>query len=261
MGKEKNRINPYVLGVAGAALLTGAWLMRSLPLFIFVGIAPLFALTDRAQKDNRWNKLELVGVALAISLWAGWIFATEFLVNALLEAIAITVVFVGFTFVRQSLGARVGKIPLILFWLALEYLFLKLHFTNQVLFLADTLQLKKEWYAWTDQTGYLGLSLWILMVNFVLYLGSFQQGIRVPYLVLFIVLLIAPIIYSYTLTNESVLSRPAMEALYYTNQSEMPVYQDRGEWISRTAAWISVLIVLFAIVKHNTSKNERTKKN
>lgn len=254
MGKEKNKINPYVLGVGAAALLTGAWLMRSLPIFIFVGIAPLFALTDHAQKDNRWNKLELVGVALAISLWAGWVFASEFVVNALLEAIAITVVFVGFTAVRQWLGAKLGKLPLILFWLALEYVFLKLHFTNQVLFLADALQLKKEWYAWTDKTGYLGISLWILVVNFALYLGTLQQGIRVPYLVLFLVLLVAPIVYSYTLTNESVLGRAEMEVLYQTNQAASSSYQDKGEWITRTAAWISVLIILFAIVKHNTAK-------
>lgn len=255
MAKETNKINPYLLALIAVALLSAAWLMKSFPILIFAGLAPLFAITDYAQKENSWNKLETVGVALAISWWAGWMFAPTQIVASLVIAIALTLLFVIYAFTLQSLGQRLGKLPLILFWLALEYVVLKVKLGNEVLFLADSLQLKTSWYQWTGETGYLGLSLWILLANLMLYHGILQKGVQPIFLVAFGVIVVTPIIYSLVLTNAEPITRTVMTSFYETNEISVPgVYSERGEWISRTATWISVLIVLYAAVKRNTSK-------
>lgn len=254
MAKEKNKINPYVLCLMASALLVAAWLMRSFPVVIFAALAPLFAISDHAANDNVWNKLELAGVALAIAIWTGHLFAAGAVVYSLLQAIAVTLTFVAYAFTRQSLGARLGKLPLLLFWLALEYAFLKLQAASYVVFLADSMQLKTDWFRWTEKTGYLGVSLWILLANLTFYHALFQNGFRLPFLLAFIVIVVAPIVYSYSLNNTAI-DRTAMVSFYQGGGGALPAfYLEKGEWIPRTSAWISVLIILFALVKNNTTK-------
>jgi len=253
MGKQKSKPNVYLLFAIGTSLLVAAWLMRSFPLLIFAGLAPLFAISDHAEEDRIWNKLELVGVALAISLWAAHIFNTDFLIQSLIQCIALTLTFVTYTFARQNLGTRLGKLPLVLFWLALEYLFPKLRLHKEVSFLADSLVLKTDWYRWTIHTGYLGVSCWVLLTNLLFYHAIFQRGVQIPYLVLFCLAIAAPIVYSYTLDEQGI-GRLAMESLYANSEASTVVYAERGEWIVRTATWVSGLIILFTIVKSNTRK-------
>lgn len=254
MAKEKNKINPYALCLLACALLVAAWLMRSFPVVIFAALAPLLAISDHAAKDNVWNKLELAGVAVAIAIWAGHLFAAGAVVYSLLQAIAVTLTFVVYAFTRQSLGARLGKLPLLLFWLALEYAFLKLQVASYVIFLADSMQLKTDWFRWTEKTGYLGVSLWILLANLAFYHALLQNGLRLPFLLAFAVIVAAPIVYSYTLSNTAI-GRSAMVTFYQGNGGPWPeFYVEKGEWIPRTSAWISVLIILFALVKNNTTK-------
>jgi hypothetical protein len=44
---------------------------------------------------------------------------------------------------------------------------------------------------------------------------------------------------------------------FYTTGEGSPEYRKNGEWIPRTAAWISVLIILSALVKGNINKKKK----
>jgi len=253
MAKDKNKLNPYLLFVIATALFSAGLLMRSFPLFVFFGLAPLFAITDHANEDNMWNKIELIGVSIVVSLFAWHVFDFTYATSVILLSIGIMLVFAAFTFARSGLGSRLGLLPLILFWLALEYLMLRFAPTKNVFFLADAVVLKTAWLRWNTSMGYLSASLWILMTNWFLYLGTLKNGIRIPYLVIFLIVISGPIIYSYTLQAEPV-SRAEMIALYTTNLSSPASYAANGEWIPRTAAWVSVLILLSAFVKENIRK-------
>ena len=230
--------------------------MKSFPILIFVALAPLFALADKIHSENKfWNYAELILIALAVSLLAGHIFQLQYLISSMIQAIGFTLAFVGYGFVYQSLGPRAGKITIIIFWLATEYLFLKLQWPADRFFLADAIQLKTDWLKWTFHTGYLGSSLWILLANLSLYLAVFKSGrINWIWLVSFLVLLAAPIIFSFT-TELSAISRAEMMTLYSNTKDNLTsIYLKRGEFIPRTAAWISVLIFIFALVKNKTQK-------
>ncbi|HMJ69929.1 MAG TPA: hypothetical protein VK508_13585 [Cyclobacteriaceae bacterium] len=255
MAKENkgHKINPYLLLAIATVLLSAAALMRSFPVLVFAGIAPLFAITDHANENNFWNKLELIGVSLMITLLVWYELDFGMTVPVLLEAILITFAFGAYTFSRRSLGARLGKLPLILFWLAIEYVMLKFFADKRVFFLADVVYGKTDWLRWTNSTGYLGASLWILLANFVLYLGLFQKGLRIGFLVIFLIVILGPILYSYTLQSDYV-ARLNMLLLYMNDPTTAEGYNARGEWIPRTAAWISVLILLSAFVKDNIRK-------
>jgi len=144
---------------------------------------------------------------------------------------------------EKSFLRRLGKLPLILFWLAIEYLF-------HTPFLGEIFLSKPEWIRWATFTGYSGVSLWILLANLFLYLGLFQKW---PYTVVFVIVIVGPILYSYTLQSDYV-ARLTMLLLYMNDPSPTEGYNARGEWIPRTAAWISVLILASVIVKANIRK-------
>ena len=259
MAKKNNTStrNVWLLFAISVLLLSAGWLMKSFPLLIFVAYAPLFAISDQAkEKESPWNYLELILLALSISLLCASIFDFSKIILILAQAIVITLAFAGYSFTYQSLGSRTGKFTIIFFWLGLEYLMLALPWREQFFFLADALQLQSNWWRWNLETGYLTISLWILLVNLILYFAIFKFSQVNWYLVaLTALLIIAPIAWSYFQMEGIGIDREDMMALYsaaeYNGSNN---YSNRGELIARTAAWVSVLILLLAFVRNKTKK-------
>jgi hypothetical protein len=258
MAKKNNNSfqNVWVLFATATLLLSAGWLMKSFPILIFFGIAPLFAISDVAKdKDLPWNHLELILLSLAISLFCASIFDTTQLLLVLAQAILLTMAFAGYTFAYQSLGSRLGKFTVIFLWLGLEYLMIKLPWRNDFFFLADALELQASWWKWNENLGYLSISIWVLIVNLIFYLGLLKNSSNNWFLVALAVLLMAgPIVYSvYSLDNQGI-NRDQMMGLYNSGSSQNESYKNRGELITRSAAWVSVLIILLALVKNKIKK-------
>jgi hypothetical protein len=255
MAKENKALSPLILFLISTVMLTGGWLMKAFPVFLFAGFAPLFAITDPIKKENFfWQSFEWILIALSISFFAGHFFNHNFFINAIVQAIIVTIAFVCFGFARQNLGDRLGKLPILFFLLAIEYVFLKINWPSNSLFLADAFSLKPQWLKWTIHTGYLGISFWILLCNLILYYAFFNGKLNGLLLILFFICVIGPITFSYV-KEGSTISREDMMALYQRDSTELPLtYIARGEFIPRTAAWVSVLILLFAVVKNKTKK-------
>lgn len=230
--------------------------MKSFPVLIFVGIAPLFAISDHANTSkNPWNRFELILLASAVALFAANLFDFHLLVLVLAQAIILTFTFVGYSFSYKNLGPRLGKFTVIFFWLGLEYLFLALPWKEQTIFLADSLSLYPYWTKWTQHVGYLGISLWILIVNLVFYLSFFQtKSIRVYLFILAIVLIILPPLLSYQMDTPGI-NRLQMIS-HYTLETNILDAQNlrQGEVVAKTSAWVSVLVVLLSFVKYQTQK-------
>lgn len=255
MGKKTRSYSPLLMVVVATVLLAAGWLMAPFPLLIFLGLAPLFALADTSETAGPiFEKMELVLLALGVSFVLYAFLRDASVVMALVSAITFTLAFVSHAWVRQTLGIRTGKITLILFWLALEYLMLKL-VPEKGMFLADTLALQGDWLRWTVHTGYLGASLWVLVVNWCWYETFLHdKAIHWGWLVAALVLWLGPAIYSYIVTM-SPITRQDMINLYGGLPPQADVtYLARGELTVRTAAWISTLILLFTLVKHQTNR-------
>ncbi len=259
MAKKNNTtsINVWLLFSAATLLLSAGWLMKSFPVLIFIGIAPLFAISDGAKnKETPWNHLELILLSLALSFFCASFFNTTHLILVFAQSILLTLAFAGYTFSYQSLGGRIGKFTIIFFWLGLEYLMLKLPWRNDFYFLADSLKLQSSWWKWNADLGYLGISIWILTVNLILYLGFFKSSSLNWFLIALAVgLIIGPIVYSAYYLDISGINRDQMIALYSNKSGAIgETYKNRGELITRTAAWVSVLIILLAVVKNKIKK-------
>lgn len=258
MAKKGNlSITVWILFALATALLSAAWLMRSFPILIFVGLAPLFAISDQAKNHSSpWNRFELILLTLSIALFAAHVFNFSFIVFVLLQAILLTLTFVGYAFAHQNLGPRVGKFIIIFYWLGLEYLFLKLPWNSEFTFLANALKLQTDWYAWTIYTGYLGVSLWILLVNLIFYLAFFKpSGFNIYYFITALLLIVGPILYSFQGGLNGISYSQMMQLYGFAVKGSLPEkYSQQGELVARTAAWVSVLIILLSFVKNYTRK-------
>ncbi len=252
MAKE-TKYPAVTLFISSSLLLAGGWLMGPFPVFIFFGLAPLFALADRAEStSSAWEKMEWVLLALTVSFLASHSFDLSYLVSSIALAILFTLPFLGQVWVRHTLGPRVGKVTIVFFWLAIEYILLKVMPDSSV-FLADVLQQEPLWVRWNIHTGYLGTSCWILMTNLLVYQTLLSRNpFQWHWIIVTVVFLGAPFLYSNTLEN-SAISRSEMLNLYSpTGSSEDVTYLARGEFVVRTAAWLSTLILLFTFVKNQT---------
>ncbi|MDZ7649306.1 MAG: hypothetical protein U5K54_20275 [Cytophagales bacterium] len=216
-------------------------------------LCPIFALLDYARDSkNPWNRFELILLALTISLFAASFFDFQIIIIVLVQAIVLTLTFVGYSFAYQNLGSKLGKFTVIFFWLGIEFTFLNLPWREQTIFLADSLSLVPDWIRWTNHSGYLGVSLWILSVNLVFYLSFFHIGTFNLYLFILAILLIGiPIVLSYQLDTLGV-NRAQM--ISFSNESNILQEKFTSELVARTAAWVSVLIILLAFVKNQTKK-------
>lgn len=258
--EKTERINRWLLFLAGTILLSLAFLMKLFPVFIFFGLAPLFALSAQASEDTIWENTELILLSLAIGFFCSEFFEVTTLPKSTALAVIFSIPFLLFAFVRQNLGRLTGTMLIIFFWLSLEYLMLKTGLPRMPLFLADTLISNPKWATWTAETGYLGISLWILTSNWIFSLGLKAGGIKWFWILAGILITVVPIGYSFYLPGEMI-DRDFMLNVYKgTATIEDQLYFERGEWIARTAAWISVLIVLVAAVRGKISDKSGTKK-
>ncbi|NOT74713.1 MAG: hypothetical protein HOP08_07270 [Cyclobacteriaceae bacterium] len=248
MAKE-SKYSPVLLFVISVALLMEGSIWPLFPIGIFFGFAPLFALTDRVNNtENVWERMEWVLIALAIYFFLAFGFDLSLIVHSMVYAIVFTIPFIGYVWVRQTLGDRVGKIIIILFWLALEYGIYKI-FPDRSQFLTDILSRYTDWMQWNIYTGFMGGSLWILMVNLIAYYLFFsEQPFKWYWIVLAIVFLAGPIAYSFILDYH-----PIVRSDMFTTSKDV-TYLANGEVTGRTAAWISVLILLYAFVKSQTKQ-------
>jgi len=211
------------------------------------------AANNRKEK-SMWASLELVLLGLTIAFFSATIFNHVSPAYTIAMAMVFTMAFGGYTFVRKSLGTGVSIITIGVFWLALEYLLLKWSPSPSV-FLADLFSAKPNWVNWNSKTGYLGASLWILICNTLLYLAVLtEKKINWVFLVAFVLSISSTLIYSLMQKSDPI-TRDQMVHLYSLNGFDPnSAYGRAGEFIPRTSAWLSVLILLFTLVKRKTTR-------
>jgi apolipoprotein N-acyltransferase len=254
MAKEAS-YHPALLVLASGILTSGAWLMGPFPLLMFVSLAPIIALTDRAKNTATvWETMEWPLIGLAVFFIAAHHFDFSHIVSSLTLAIAFTLTLVAHVWVQHTLGPRAGKLTILLFWLALEYVLLKT-LPQHAIFLGDALQWVPQWMRWNSHTGFLGGSLWILLVNLAVYqVVLSKEPFQWPWIIAALICLGAPFAYSYGLKSIPLTRDDMMN--FYTGSGGITdlTYLARGEFVVRSAAWVSTLVLLFTFVKHQTSK-------
>ncbi len=245
-----------LLLLTGCTLIMLSVLWERFPILIFIGFSPLFALLDFSWKEKPIYYLLFISSVMAVCLnfLPGW----GIIVNGFFLGLVIVALFSAYVIMQNVTEKRFNKLALIILFLGVEYILLIFVIHKKPFFIADILQQKTTWVRWTVYTGYLGISLWILLTNLLFYQALFRLEKISPFFLILGVLTIAlPIMYSFHLTNNGV-TKDEVIHLYSGDYADRGnPYSQHGELISRTGGWVSLLIIIFTLVRAKTKKVAR----
>lgn len=251
--------NRWILFIAGVLLLSGAYWLKQWPLLGFIALIPCFALAEHPKANEKiWELTELLLFIFGISLYVGFQFEIAKIFSVVGLALCFTLPFILFVLSRIGGGPLTVNFLIVIYWLAVEYLLLKLltalHLDpgTMPVFIADLMMTRPEWLKWNLHAGYLAVSAWILISNWLGYL-LISKPFRWIILILLFVVIASPIIYS-LLADTSGITRSDVISLYTTGLQSDSAYSQYGEWIGRTSAWVSVLVLLFSMIRYKTKK-------
>lgn len=250
----ENRIskNPVVVGSAAIVCLLLGWYW--LP-FLFFPFALLFRLKKILDsRDNIYQFSISIIFCVAVSIILIKILEGTLNGLTLTQAFTLPFAFIIFVFLDRKLPDRFSHFIIILFWLSFQYLFIKFTPDQSLFFLSDAPSIPPSWMRWNTYTGFMGGSLWILLINLFVFQSFFKAGKFNWLQVLFLIaVLLIPILISLNMRSSPLILKDMID-LYTGNKVDNKEYTSTGELIPRTAVWISVLIIIFTFVKAKTTK-------
>ena len=166
-------IHPVLLTVLSGVLLWLCWPTSPLTLLVFAGWIPLFWLEAQSTRLLRFWGL----VYLSMLIWNGattwWVSNTPVPISgilaAVLNALIMTVPWIGFWKAKRKFGSLIGYTALVAYWLTFEYIHLNWELSWPWLTLGNVFASRPGWVQWYEWTGTSGGTLWVWVVNIVLF--------------------------------------------------------------------------------------------
>jgi apolipoprotein N-acyltransferase len=210
------RFTNLYIAIGCGLLLYAAWPVSPLTFLIFVAWIPLLWLETKLESRKKFFWLTYIAMFIWNVATTWWIWnasapgaAAAFIANSFLMCLP----WLGFKIVKKRLGERIGYISLIVFWMCFEYIHLQdWGLSWPWLTLGNAFATQPNWMQWYEFTGTSGGSLWILMINILLFLHikrPIQLSTKKNYKNLFaaIVILILPIVFSFMLSLHMAIPR------------------------------------------------------
>lgn len=165
--------------VVSGLLMALAWPARGFPILLFAGLVPLLLIEDHLLKNRLKHSTFHIffRVFPAFVLWNAlttwWIYnSTLFgaVVATLLNAICMSLVFWLFHFIRRNLkNPEQGYLSLIFTWISFEFLHHHWDLNFPWMSLGNGFANWPSWIQWYEYTGIFGGSLWVLIVNVMIF--------------------------------------------------------------------------------------------
>ncbi|WP_276367224.1 hypothetical protein [Chryseolinea sp. H1M3-3] len=251
--------NPARLFIIAQTLLLISFVWREFPVFVFIAFAPMYALTDHpsALKYSYLPFIVAIGTAFIFYYTMQQSMQQSSVLSWIIYFALLATLFTVYILLQRWTNNRLNKFTLLIFILGMEYMLLKLMTDPNPVFLADLLRYKHTWIRWNIFTGYTGASLWILLTNLLFYQALFKQE-KINWMLCFsaCMIILLPILFSISQTSTALTKGDVLD--FYTSGSNYnSIYLQRGELISRTGAWVSLLIIIFTLIKGLTKKVSR----
>jgi apolipoprotein N-acyltransferase len=165
--------------LASGLLLTYAWPVSPLTFLIFIAWMPMLWVCRIPLRRGPYFFCIYAGL-LVWNLGTTW-WVCEASVPGGLSAIfanafLMTFPWIGSRLVRNKWGHGMGDISLVLFWMTFEYIHLNWELSWPWLTLGNAFAQRTSWIQWFAYTGVAGGSLWILLVNGILFRFLQQTG-------------------------------------------------------------------------------------
>ena len=172
MNRYRLIINSAISGV----LLSMAWFEWCSGLVILIAFVPLLWVEDHIYKNKYSADKVFLYASISFSLWnfitTWWIYNASpagMFVAVLINTFLMSTVFWIFHFCKKIIGSRYGYFGLIVFWISFEHFYLNAEISWPWLNLGNAFAKDIRIVQWYEYTGALGGTLWILIVNILIY--------------------------------------------------------------------------------------------
>ncbi len=177
---SRHKRSPFIVI---SSLLTGvllwlAWPEQGFTPLIFIAWVPLlFAENNFSSRHKKGKGFRMFGnffMALLIwnSLTTWWIYYASdvgSIVAIALNSFLMALVWQLFYVVKRKHSSAIGYTSLVIFWIAFEYLHLNWEISWPWLQLGNVFATHPAWVQWYEFTGTLGGSVWILVINLIIF--------------------------------------------------------------------------------------------
>lgn len=176
--KEKENMQYFLVSTLGAFLLYLGFPTISWTALMFIGFVPFLYIEHRLSQSDKPRKRALFaytyhGLLLWNILSTFWVANTSFIPSIFaftLNALFMTVPFLLMHQVGKKMGTHLKLWAFIAFWLAFEWGHLRWEISWPWLTLGNSFASYPIMVQWYEYTGFLGGSLWVLVVNVLFFL-------------------------------------------------------------------------------------------
>ena len=191
------------LSILSGLLLSFSWPGIGVFPLIFIAFIPLFLVEKdilESQGRTSWQvfgysfiSFFIFNITTTYWVWHASVGGSiaAFIINSFLMSLA----FILFHKVKGVLGTRRGYFALIFFWISIEYLHLHWELAWPWLTLGNVFAAIPEIVQWYEFTGVLGGSMWVLVINILLFVrwdsGRIQKKLILPTAVLLIPIIVS----------------------------------------------------------------------
>lgn len=184
-----NNRNRLLLSVFTGILLSPAWYQWGSGLILLFALIPLLLVEDYLDEHKSEFRPGVFFryAALAFMIWntatTWWIYnatAVGVVLAVVINTLMWSLVMLMFHIVKRRLGPQIGYFSLILFWISWEYFYHNTEISWPWLSLGNGFAYNIRLIQWYEYTGILGGTLWVLVVNILLFniLKSYRSGIQ-----------------------------------------------------------------------------------
>jgi apolipoprotein N-acyltransferase len=167
----------FLYSFLSVTLLSAAWPTWGFAPLLFVAFIPLLYVQQIISGDNRLRARHLFFYAyltfvfwnLLTTWWVSYASLGGAIMAILTNALLMALVFLFFHKVKRLLPERIGAFILIPIWISFEYLHLDWDLSWPWLTLGNAMANNYTWIQWYEYTGVFGGSLWILLVNVLVF--------------------------------------------------------------------------------------------
>jgi apolipoprotein N-acyltransferase len=219
------KVHLYSLAFASGILLSLPWIIRGFGWTIFVAFVPLLIANDFLLKQKGTRGLSLTFFLSLLSFqiwnvlstwWIAYVSLPGMLFVASLNALFMAVAWWGMNKVQLKLGQTSGLFALVVFWIAYEFLSHHGLLPWPWLTLGNGLANNVKIIQWYEYTGVFGGSLWVLIVNILIFSAIRKSQEQ-----------LMPMLYRQTVLVIIAVFLPAIFSLYlYFNYSEKGTIQN-----------------------------------
>jgi len=230
----------FLLLLLSGVLLGLAWHFS--PFFAALGFVPLFYVENtyiaqlsqlRTKRFWQYSLVALLTWNLTAYYWLYYVGFAPFLFAVIANSLLMSIPLWAYHYVKETTQNKYGYLPFIVFWIVFEFLHTQDWGGSWTwLNLGNSLGLAPTFAQWYEYTGVFGGSLWLLLLNVLLFKTITANSQKIKWISAFLAALLVPISISLVLKNSYEEQGIAKEIVVV--QPNFDTYTQKFEYNART---------------------------